>query len=112
MKLRLLGKRLRIWPLPVNKTTGGIHLPEVLTDENNVGGPKLHRVLDVGAAVTEINVGDRVLCHSHIKGPLDLGDGSKIVSQDEVLAVFPHPWPRVNISTPFGSWDVFHQSST
>jgi len=93
--------RMLIAPEPsMEKTPGGLHIPDVARDPNNIGGPKIYRVIAVGGpALTkkgaeipmEVGVGDRIVCHSYTTGPMNIYDdtGRMIISQDEVLAVLP-----------------------
>lgn len=77
---------------------GRIVLPESLKDDANVGGPKLWRVLGVGPGrrnkkghvlPIECAPGDRILTHSYTTGPMELPGGRAILTDDQILAVFP-----------------------
>jgi co-chaperonin GroES (HSP10) len=69
-----------------------------MADDFNTGGPKLYTVLAVGpgrrtkrglVVPLPIQPGDRVLCHSYTEGPVDLADDTKIITGEQVLAIFP-----------------------
>ena len=96
-------------PILSGLTPGGIHLPQILQDEYNIGGMKLFRVLAVGqgrrtkkGAIVPIECepGDRVICHSYFKGPIEIEGGQKIVSSDEIVMVLPKPQPSTNYEHP------------
>lgn len=95
--LRLLRNRLRVSLEKTLQTAGGIHLPDGSNDAN-LGTAKLFRVLDVGPGrrlengevlPMEVCAGDRVLCFSYTTGGRPLDDGSLIIDESVVLAVFP-----------------------
>lgn len=99
LPIRLLGDRLIVRPILFQKS-GLIELPPSLTDQNNVGGPKLYWVMLTGPGrlnrrglriPVECEYGDRVILHSYTKGVEHAGlpDGDVIVSSDQILLVLP-----------------------
>lgn len=93
----LLGNRVLVERINPATTRNGIYLPESARDDINTGGPKEYRVLMVGPGRTvngclipvECAVGDRIICHSYTTGPVDLDDGTKIITDDQIIAVIP-----------------------
>lgn len=87
--MRLLGKRILVAPIPPPASSGGILLPETVRDDINTGGPKLFRVVQVSKNVTEVEAGDRVLCHSYTSGATPLEDGTRIMPMECVIMALP-----------------------
>ena len=103
MNLRLLHDNIIVRPIPREKI-GVIELPESLKDDNNVGGPKVYWVMATGPGrrnkkgiriPTEVEYGDRVICHSYTKGTQDvnLPNGDLIITSDQILLVLPKATP-------------------
>jgi len=93
--MKLLGNRLHVAPVMVDRVGSVIVLPESL-QADHLDSYRLFRVLAVGpgrktknGAVVPIECepGDRVICHSHTTGPQPLKDGTLIITGDQVLAV-------------------------
>jgi hypothetical protein len=97
-QVKLLGERLLVEALPFRPPGSRIELPPSLGPEN-LGGPKVFRVLQVGpgrrlksgqmSTMVDIQPGDRVLCHSWFKGPVSIPGNRHIIDLSEVLAVLP-----------------------
>lgn len=99
--IRPLRNQLLVAPEPsVRQSSGGIVFPDTSLDENNIGGPKLYRVVAVGPGKrtrkglvipSEVNVGDRVVCHNLVSNPVHLEDGTRrrFVDAKDVLMVLP-----------------------
>jgi|SRR5215831_3995619 len=96
--MKLLGNRIHIKRVQPPTSIGGIYLPPIALDDINTGGPKIYEVLAVGPGrmtkkgvriPIEVSVGDRILCHSYTDGPSDLEDGTKLITDDQVLLVMP-----------------------
>jgi len=97
--MKLLGNRLLVEPI-VADSIGSIVLPESLKDDNNVGGPKVFRVIQIGTGrltrkgvriPIEAAPGDRVICHSYTSGPEPLGDKRKVITEEQIIAILPCP---------------------
>jgi len=81
------------------KSEGGIHLPAIVLDDDNTGGPKEWLVLQVGpgrrnrdgtVVPLEFNPGDRVLYLSYTRGATKVdGTEQSILDADGVIAVIP-----------------------
>lgn len=103
MKLRLLGNRILATRIKRTAFPGStIVLPQILHDDDNTGGPKEWRVLDVGPGrrnrdgdylPVECRPGDRVICLSYTSGATDAGEGRFILDADTIIAVFPEGQP-------------------
>ncbi len=97
--MKLLGNHILVERVKhASKTAGGIHLPPILMDDHNTGGPKEFLVLDVGPGrrnrkgvlnCVECSPGDRVICHSYTTGAIELEGGRKVITDDMIIAVLP-----------------------
>ena len=100
MTMKILGARLLVSPLATaTVSSGGIALPPRSIDENNVGGPRQFIVISKGTGLRrdtgeidyrmcEIDVGDKVVCHSYTAGPIPFDSGDRrIIGIDEVIAI-------------------------
>lgn len=92
---RFVGERVK---LETSHPDSAIILPQILQDDNNTGGPKEWRVLQVGpgrkakdgtAMPIEFSAGDRVICHSYTTGAVCIEPGKFIIEADMVIAVIP-----------------------
>jgi len=83
MNLTLLANRMLVTEIP-SAATGRIVTPQNARPQF---GPKVFRVEQVGPKVKEVRVGERVLAYSPNDGPRDIGDGRKLITEDQVLAV-------------------------
>lgn len=88
------GAHLLVEEIPTEHQ-GLIAIPETARHPHD-DSARLYRVLDRGRKVDEeIVVGDRVLCHSHMAGPVsmegDSEDKRKIITDDHVILVFKRP---------------------
>jgi co-chaperonin GroES (HSP10) len=103
VNIRLIGDRIIVRPIPREKI-GVIELPESLKDDNNVGGPKVYWVMATGPGrrnkkgiriPTEVEYGDRVICHSYTKGieDVNLPNGDVIITADQILLALPKATP-------------------
>lgn len=97
--MKLLSNHIHIQSIPA-KQIGLIQLPKDLNEDANHGGVKVFRVLAVGPGrrnrkgirlPLECSPGDRVMCHSYFTGPCKLDDGTDIITDDQIIAVLPHP---------------------
>lgn len=79
---------------------GIIHIPESV---NANSGYQLWRVLQTGPGrVTrkgvripcECSPGDRIVTVSHVSGPIELPDGSSLLTEDQVIAVIKPTTPK------------------
>lgn len=79
--------------VPVDRI-GSIHLAQ--TAQNNVAGYKLFDVLAVGPGrltrkgvriPVECTAGDRIVTLSYTTGPVELKDGTSLLTEDQVLMV-------------------------
>ncbi len=98
--MKLLGNRAHVQRIKHLQavSAGGIHMPDIVLDDNNTGGPKEYRVLAVGpgrrnrkgdTVPVDFSPGDRVICHSYFKGAAELPDGTFVITDDMVIAVLP-----------------------
>jgi co-chaperonin GroES (HSP10) len=108
VKIRqLLGNRVLVERINPPATRNGIYLPESARDDNNTGGPKEFMVLAVGPGrvvkgknrPVECQPGDRVICHSYTSGPVELEDGTRVITDDQILFVLPAN-PQEYVQTP------------
>ena len=92
--IRPTANRLICLPLAAPLSKSPIAIPDIARDENNVGGPRMYRVFLTGPKCDpEIHVGDTILAMSYTEGPQDLPEGAKILTDKQVLAVFPYEPP-------------------
>jgi len=82
-KISPLGNRLLVRPI-FQKRWGVVVIPDTVED---MDGPRSWLVLDIGPKVKDVAIGDRVLAHSYTTGPIDLENGLKLLTEDQVLAV-------------------------
>lgn len=84
-------------PIPTDKI-GHIYLTQKLQFSMELGKPRLMRVLATGPGKLnkkslripiEAHPGDKILVHSYTDGPMDLPDGTVILTDDQILAVLP-----------------------
>jgi co-chaperonin GroES (HSP10) len=97
--MKLLGNRILAERIKRPMNPGGlIHMPEVLHDDDNTGGPKEWRVLEVGPGrklkdgtpvPIECAPGDRVICHSYTRGATEAAPGKFILDAEMIIAVLP-----------------------
>jgi len=98
--MKLLGNHLLVQRVKraTATTTGGILLPPIALDDNNTGGHKEYRVLQVGPGrrnrkgillPVECSPGDRVVCQSFTNGAAELSDGRMVITDDMIIAVIP-----------------------
>lgn len=80
--MKLIGSRLLVRRIPPRLTTPtGLHLLAAYEDHD-----KLYRVMQVGNGVEDIRAGDAVFVPEY-GFRADIGDGSVIIEQREVMAV-------------------------
>lgn len=70
-------------------------MPDAALDEFNTDGPRVYQVIATGPGewdkrkkrrrIMEIQPGDMVVCYSYTDGPIDVGMGLKMVTQNQVL---------------------------
>lgn len=69
-----------------------------MLDDNNTGGPKEYRVLQVGPGrrnrsgeplPVEFTPGDRVICHSYTQGAVEVEPGKFVMDAGMVIAILP-----------------------
>jgi co-chaperonin GroES (HSP10) len=83
-KLRLLGNRLVVAPVPQDTQTGSIHLAPKYSDDR-----KRWSVIQVGPKVQNIVPGDKVLTHGNEEPLFDWpGDNVRVIDASHVLAVW------------------------
>lgn len=96
--MKLLRNHIHVAPIVVQRIAS-IELPAFMT-EYTFDTYRLYRVLQVGPGRTtrkgvkipiECEPGDRVICHSHTTGPMQMEDGTMLITDDQVLAVLPKP---------------------
>lgn len=98
--MQILGNRFLAERVKNEKATtdGGIYLPAVALDDNNTGGPKSWKVLQVGPGKRlkngtwlplEFGPGDVVIAHSYTTGATETKDGKFILEADAVVVVIP-----------------------
>lgn len=96
--MHVLSDNLLVEAIPQTRSNGGIHFAPSYGQQENVGGPKVFRVLAVGPGrvnrkglliPVEAEPGDRVICHSYTSGPIDLGGERHLIKADQILAVLP-----------------------
>ncbi len=80
----------------------GIHLPQKTRMDLMLGRPRVFRVLAMGPGKLtrkgilipmEVEIGDRIIVHSYTAGPVEIGDGTAIITSEEITAVIPKGTP-------------------
>jgi len=96
--MKVLGNHLLVEAIPQTRSAGGIHFSPGYGQQENVGGPKVFRVLATGPGrpnrkgvliPLEAEPGDRIICHSYTSGPVDVGPDRHLITSDQILAVLP-----------------------
>jgi co-chaperonin GroES (HSP10) len=99
--MKLLGNRLLVKPVIVERSAVGLHLPSGAQDPWYLGAAKMFDVLAVGTGrvvckkgfqtliPVEAKPGERVLARSYTEGVLQLDDGTGIISEHLILAIIP-----------------------
>lgn len=82
----------------IHSAINGIHLPQKTRMDLALGRPRVFRILAKGPGKLtrkghlipiEAEIGDRIIVHSYTTGPVDLPDGTAIITAEEITAVMP-----------------------
>lgn len=82
-RLKLIGSRIVIRPLPQPTCSGGILLAQKYQDDRT-----RFEVLDVGPKAKDIKIGDNVLVDSNCENLFEWNDKVQVIDSSAVIAVF------------------------
>jgi len=82
-RLKLLGSRILVRPLPQETKKGSIFLVEKFQDDR-----KRWEVIDVGPKTKDIKPGDKVIVHGNVDNLYEFTDGVQILNDKDVLATW------------------------
>lgn len=82
-RLKLLGSRILVRPLPQETKKGSIFLVEKYQDDR-----KRWEVIDVGPKTKDIKPGDKVLVHGNVDCLFEWTDGVQVMNASDVLATW------------------------
>ena len=83
MKIRLLGDRILIKPLPQEEEKDGIVIPEIAREKTMI-----YKIMQITDNDFNLKVGDNVICSKYCGGDINVNNEiCKMVGIDEVLCL-------------------------